>query len=80
MVKVKEDLTGKRFGRLVVIEQVEDKIRKNGDRVAMWKCLCDCQLDKPSPEYVYKEGVELKRGHGLSCGCYKAEKLRKKTN
>lgn len=39
MVKVKEDLTGKKFGRLTVIEQVEDYIGKNGNHIAQWSCL-----------------------------------------
>ena len=30
MVKVKEDLTGRRFGRLVIIKQAEDYISPNG--------------------------------------------------
>ena len=78
MVKVKENLTGKKFGRLLVIEQAEDKIRPDGTHIAMWKCLCDCQADKDTPSYVYKEGVELKRGNGLSCGCYNLEKIRER--
>lgn len=78
MVKVKEDLTGKKFGRLTVIEQAEDKIRPNGEHVAMWKCICDCQSDNPNSEYVIKEGVSLKRGLCKSCGCYQSDSLRKR--
>lgn len=43
MVKVKEDLTGRIFGLLTVIEQVEDYIQPNGRHVAMWKCKCACK-------------------------------------
>ena len=35
MVKVKEDLTGKRFGKLLVLYQAEDHISKNGEKCAM---------------------------------------------
>lgn len=78
MVKVKEDLTGKKFGKLTVIEQAEDKIAKNGNHIAMWKCLCDCQENNPNPNYVYKAGSQLKAGKGLSCGCYKLEEARQR--
>lgn len=76
MVKAKEDLTGKKFCRLLVIEQAEDRIRPSGEHIAMWKCLCDCQADKETPSYVYKEGVELKNGRSKSCGCYNSEHIR----
>lgn len=77
MVKVKKDLTGQRFGKLLVIEQSEDKIRPSGDHIAMWKCLCDCQEGKEIPQYVYKEGVELNKGRVTSCGCASKETRRK---
>lgn len=78
MVNVRENLAGKKFGRLTVIEQSEDKIRPNGDHIAMWKCICDCQSDKSEPEYVIKEGASLKSGKCLSCGCYQSDKLRER--
>lgn len=35
----KKDLTGKRFGRLTVLEETSNRI-DNGSIV--WKCKCDC--------------------------------------
>lgn len=40
MVKVREDLTGKTFGNLIVLEQVEDLICENGKHRPQWKCKC----------------------------------------
>lgn len=42
MVKVKEDLTGRRFEHWLVIKQAEDRIQPNGEHVAQWECQCDC--------------------------------------
>lgn len=58
------DLTGKRFGRLFVIERGEnDKQNK-----PMWKCQCDCG------QHVTVRGAALSQGHTVSCGCYCREK------
>ena len=54
----REDLTGKRFGRLVVLEFVPND--KSG---SFWKCMCDCG----NIHTVY--GSDLKNGHTKSCGC-----------
>lgn len=58
-----KDLTGERFGRLVVINQVPN--HKN--RVA-WRCICDCGKE------AIVTGHELKCGDTKSCGCYCKEK------
>ena len=42
MVKVKNDLTGRKFGKLTVLRQVEDLISKSNRHYAMWECECDC--------------------------------------
>lgn len=63
MVKVKEDLRGKKFGKLTVISQVEDAIDKDGHHYAMWRCKCDCGNFKDA------KGKLLKRGECKSCGC-----------
>lgn len=70
MVKTKEDLTGRRFGRLVVLGQAEDHIRANGVHVARWWCQCDCGS---SPKAIV--GHDLTRPNGIrSCGCIRAER------
>lgn len=63
------DLTGQKIGRLKIIERSDKK--KSGKR--LWKCLCDCQLDKPEEEweYVYVSTSDLrKKANVKSCGCY----------
>lgn len=64
MVKVKEDLTGRTFGKLIVKEQCDDYISKNGKHIAMW--LCDCECGKTDIKVV---GSSLKSGNTTSCGC-----------
>lgn len=69
MGKKGEDLTGKRFGRLTVLEEAGTT---NGRR---WLCRCDCGEEK----IVY--GNSLKRGTTKSCGCLGLElKKQKKDN
>ena len=38
----REDLSGKRFGKLILLEIDEQKTSEQSDRRAVWKCLCDC--------------------------------------
>lgn len=59
----KENLIGKKFGRLVVIEEAEDAIMPSGQRASRWLCKCDCG------NTVIVRGVHLKSGHTRSCGC-----------
>lgn len=68
MVRVKEDLKGRRFTRLVVLEQAEDFIGTNGRHYPQWLCQCDCGSDP-----VIKRGDSLKNGHAKSCGCLHLE-------
>lgn len=60
----KEDLTGRRFGRLTVIEETD--VRKGGSVV--WLCECECGTRKGISAHC------LKSGRVLSCGCYNKEK------
>ncbi len=53
------NLTGKRFGRLVVLAFDS---RDNGHR-ALWKCQCDCGQTK------VMEGYAISSGRTNSCGC-----------
>lgn len=58
------DLTGQRFGRLVVIKQVEGPNNKD----AHWLCKCDC-----GSLTTYTRRT-LKHGRAKSCGCLKKER------
>lgn len=53
-----ENLSARRFGKLVVIERAPDSNGKT-----MWLCKCDCGTHKVIPAY------RLKRGETTSCGC-----------
>lgn len=61
-MKKGKDLTGKRFGRLVVIERAENK-----GKYVMWKCLCNCG------NYTVSRTGTLMSGEKLSCGCLHKE-------
>lgn len=63
------DLTGKRFGKLVVVKRVEDYIGPSGNRGTQWLCKCDCGNE------VVKRGANLCSGSTKSCGCGRAENL-----
>lgn len=56
-----EDLTTRRFGRLVVIELAPKR------HAVMWLCRCDCGQTKVVAAAV------LKRGDSRSCGCFRSE-------
>ena len=64
MTKVK-DLTNQRFGKLIVIERVENNKKGN----AQWLCKCDCGNKK------IVTGINLRRKHVQSCGCLRLEKI-----
>lgn len=58
-----KDLTGQRFGRLLVLERVGSK-----DKKVRWLCKCDCG------HLTTKDGSSIKSGRSRSCGCIRAER------
>ena len=60
-----KSMTGKRFTRLVVLEQAESD--KNGN--ARWHCQCDCGNTTTT------SGFTLRNGQAKSCGCLTTEQL-----
>jgi hypothetical protein len=58
-----KDLTGKRFGRLIVIKRMS-----NRGIHTYWWCKCDCDREKEIC------GSSLRNGYTTSCGCYRKEK------
>lgn len=70
MIKIKQDLTGRIFGKLNVIKRVEDKIYKNGSKDSQWLCQCECGS---APFKV--AGGSLKSGNTRSCGCLSFQDL-----
>lgn len=62
------DLTGQRFGRLVVVERVTDHITPSGATFVQWKCVCDCGNN------TVVSTLSLRRSSGTrSCGCLQKE-------
>ena len=59
-----EDLTGRVFGKLTVLEQAE---WKNG--TSYWRCRCECG-NETTVRYAY-----LITGHTKSCGCLQREAI-----
>ncbi len=60
----KKDLTGQRFGKLLVLEETNK--RADGGSI-VWKCKCDCG------NIVEVSSKRLKFGINVSCGCYQKE-------
>lgn len=69
--KIKNDLSGKRFGRLTVTNIGKDKKTKTGKRVVHWDCVCDCG------NTCTVSAAHLVTGHTKSCGCFHDETVGK---
>jgi hypothetical protein len=57
------DLTGMKFGMLLVIEKSGYATHPSGQKHLLWKCLCDCG------NYCDAEGQKLRNGTTKHCGC-----------
>ncbi len=62
-----EDLTGRRFGRLLVMEQEAERSRH---KKIMWRCVCDCGKETAVAT------ADLNSGAIKSCGCFIADRQR----
>ena len=58
-------LTGQKFGRLTVIR----RNYPNRNKKPQWLCRCDCGKEK------IIDGVSIRTGHTLSCGCLQKETI-----
>ena len=62
------DMTGKRFGRVVALEEIGYNSVQHDTR---WKCICDCGT-------IFETGGNgLRSGKCQSCGCYCKEQTSK---
>ena len=61
------DLTGKKFGRLLVVERYDTPEMKSRPQ---WRCFCDCGNE------AIVEGHNLRSGMTKSCGCLRDDILR----
>ena len=64
------DLTGQKFGRLIVIRKERPHITNGGASVSMWRCECDCG------KIISVSSQALRNGNTKSCGCYRDEKVK----
>lgn len=60
------DLTGQRFGKLVVLEEAGFIKKSDGRNSRLWKCQCDCG-NICTAQHVYLTGGDTK-----SCGCIRS--------
>jgi hypothetical protein len=65
------DLSGERFGRLLVIKQVDEGVKNKKARYANWLCECDCG----NKVIISYHGLVITKT--LSCGCYAKEVARR---
>lgn len=60
------DLTGLRFGKLVVLKENGKNLKRN---VVLWECVCDCG------NICTVAGIDMKRKLTTSCGCMSSRKI-----
>ena len=66
------DLSGQRFGRLVVVNRAKNFICSSGREITMWHCVCDCGVEKDVAS------TSLVNGATTSCGCWNYEQMKNK--
>lgn len=65
--RIRKDLTGTRFGNLVV-RRLSNKRNKHNQII--WECICDCGKEKSILSN------SLVRGDTTSCGCYRSKSIK----
>lgn len=68
------DIAGVRFGRLVAIECVGNRVYPGGHSKRVWKCQCDCGNACVVPTSA------LRNGNTRSCGCLQREQFSELTS
>lgn len=67
MLKTRKNLAGQTFGKLLVLEQVEDYISPQGKHYSQWLCECSCS----EKNKIVVPTNRLTCGITKSCGCLK---------
>lgn len=62
----RKDLTGKRFGNLIVVEYSHSQTLDSKNSIVFWKCRCDCGQE------LIVRSQSLVTGNTKSCGCIKS--------
>lgn len=63
------DLSGQRFGRLLIVDRAESVLTSTGHARTCWSALCDCG------RRVVVRGAQLQSGRTRSCGCLHLESV-----
>ena len=63
-----DDLIGRKFGKLLVVERAEMPVERKTEHHAYWNCLCEC-----GKNHIARSS-DLKSGTVKSCGCLQIEK------
>ena len=66
------DLSGQKFGKLLVLSRAPDHITPKGCPMTRFNCICDCGKS------VVAYSSNLVQGHATSCGCARKEIVRPK--
>lgn len=66
------DLTGRKFGNLLVLYRTLDKITTGGNKKIQWVCKCQCE----NHTIVVKSGTGLRNGSIVGCGCTKGNRTK----
>lgn len=61
------DLTGQRFGRLLVLSRAPNGISRGGRSKVFWNCICACTKE------AVVQSNNLTTGNSQSCGCWQSE-------
>lgn len=61
------DLSGQRFGRLIVLKRCGHHTNKSGKKNILWQCICDCG------NISLVQSRNLRVGKTSSCGCWATE-------
>lgn len=65
-----EDLLGRKFGKLTVVDYGGYLIDSDGRKRSTVRCICDCGAE------VIVRATRIRNGKTISCGCFQREKLR----
>ena len=68
MIKIRKDLTNKKFEKFLVLNRADDIVYSNGQARSAWLCQCDCGNKK------VVAGATLLNGSSTNCGCVRREK------